>query len=264
MEFQDRRSALVFLRTFRRDSLSMMNIRKILARNSLSRGLYRLNDHQVLEQIAWLLVSGKIKFLELTLDIPGWGDMEPAVEEVEEVKPVPVVPRSLTNAKWSQNFARVEEVVKLSADVEGYETGTKAVFEIFEMDIGGKDDFITKINSSVQGNKVKSEWAYKYIEDTDDVSEEDEKKGYSSPEYYFWVKVKNSKARSDLLEFRDWIEIELIDENDNPVANEDYVLYLPNGEVRKGKLDANGYKKEENIPPGKCQVEFPNQSNVEV
>ena len=77
------------------------------------------------------------------------------------------------------------------------------------------------------------------------------------------MKIKDSKARSDLLEFRDWIEIELIDENDNPIANEDYVLYLPNGEVRKGKLDANGYKKEENIPPGKCQLEFSNYEGNE-
>jgi hypothetical protein len=171
---------------------------------------------------------------------------------------------SVINAKWSQNSARVGDLVELSADVEGYENGTKAVFEIWEMDIDGRDDFITKLSATVQDGKVESEWTYEYVEDTDEATEEDEKKGYSSPEYYFLVKIKDSTARSDMLEFKDWIEIKLIDEDDDPVANEEYILYLPNGEVRRGELDANGYSKEENIPPGKCQIGFPNQSNVKI
>jgi hypothetical protein len=169
---------------------------------------------------------------------------------------------SITNAKWSQDSARVGDVVKLSADVEGYENGTKAVFEIWEIDIKSSDDFITKIDATVQKGKIESECTYEYIEDTDEVSDEDEKKGYSSPEYYFIVKIKDSKARSDLLEFRDCIEIELKDEEDDPVPNEDYILYLSNGEVRKGQLDGNGFKKEENIPPGECSVRFPKRSHV--
>lgn len=322
-EFADKFSALDFLRGFMHDHLNMTALRDILAQVPSHGDLSRLKDHEVLDQLAWRLVSGRVKIAALPLAIPTWAYEAPAEEEEEE--PAAVMPPmaeephwieyrfvdaagntiaglsyeftevdgstkkgtlpsngilrrdglpitgdcnvklfSVTNAKWSQNSARVGDLVKLSADVEGYENGTIAVFEIWEMDIGGKDDFVAKINATVQGGKVESEWDYKYIEDTDDVSEEDEKKGYSSPEYYFFVKVKESKARSGLLEFRDWIGIELIDENDNPVANEDYILFLPNGEVRKGKLDANGLKREENIPPGKCQIEFPNQSNVKI
>ena len=169
---------------------------------------------------------------------------------------------SVFNAQWSKESARVGDVVVLSAETEGYEDGTKAVFRIWERDIDGADDFITKIETTVGGNKVEAEWAYEFHEDTDEVSEEDELKGYSAPEYYFIVHVEEGKARSGLLEFKDWIEIELLDDDDNPVPDEDYILYLPDGEVRKGKLDGNGFKKEEDVPPGACKVEFPNLSDV--
>jgi uncharacterized Zn-binding protein involved in type VI secretion len=166
------------------------------------------------------------------------------------------------NAKWSQNEARVGDVVKLSADVEGFKDETEALFIIQERDLDGKDDSIVQITSKVQGGKVEAQWKYEYHEDTDKVSEDDEVKGYSAPEHYFIVKVGECKARSDLLEYKDWIEIELVDEEDKPIANEDYLLYLPDGSIRKGKLDGNGYKKEEKIPPGKCSVVFPNKDDV--
>jgi len=169
---------------------------------------------------------------------------------------------SVFNAKWSEESARVGDVVELSAETEGYEDGTKAVFRIWERDIDGADDFIAEIVTTVDGNKVGAEWAYEYHEDTDEVSEEDERKGYSAPEYYFIVHVEECKARSGLLEFKDWIEIELLDDDYNPVPDEDYILYLPSGETRKGKLDGDGFKREENVPPGHCRVEFPNLSDI--
>lgn len=163
----------------------------------------------------------------------------------------------VSNAQWSKDGARVGDVVKLSADVEGYEDGTPAVFEIWERDNKGADDLITKIDAKVKGNKVEAEWTYEYLED-DEADEGDEKKGYSAPEYYFIAKVKDSKTRSGLLEFQDWIEIELKDQDDNPIGGEDYALYLSTGEIRKGKLDKNGYAKEEKVPPGPYSLEFPN------
>jgi len=169
---------------------------------------------------------------------------------------------SVYNAKWSTDSARVGDVVKLSAETEGYEDGTKARLRIWERDLGSADDFVTEIETSVQGNKVEAEWEYEYREDRDEVTEEDERKGYSSPEYYFIAHVEETKARSDLLEYEDWIEIELRDEDGQPIANEEYVLFLASGEVRKGKLDQKGYKKEEKIPPQGCHIKFPKAGEV--
>ena len=81
--------------------------------------------------------------------------------------------------------------------------------------------------------------------------------GLSSPEYYFIVTVGNSNARSGILYYKDWIEIKLVGENESPIANQEYRIILSNGEVRTGRLNSEGYAKEENIPPGNCQVEFP-------
>lgn len=56
----------------------------------------------------------------------------------------------------------------------------------------------------------------------------------------------------------DFIEIELKDDEGNAKGNEEYILFLPNGKVEKGKLDGNGYKKVEKVPSGKYSVQFPN------
>lgn len=165
------------------------------------------------------------------------------------------------NAKWSKEIAGVGDVVKLSAEIKGYEDGTEAVFVIWEKDLNSADDFITEIHANVQGEKVEAEWTYEYHEDIDEVSIEDERKGYSAPEYYFIVKVEDSTARSDLLEFKDWIEIKLKDQEGNPFPNEEYIFSLPDGTIRKGKLDENGYKREENLPPGHLNIKFPNLTN---
>ena len=53
------------------------------------------------------------------------------------------------------------------------------------------------------------------------------------------------------------MEITLADENGEPAASEKYVLHLPDGTKRDGKLDSDGYAREDDIPPGEVEVEFP-------
>jgi hypothetical protein len=165
----------------------------------------------------------------------------------------------VSNAKWSKDKAEVGEKVKLTADVEGFDNGKPALIEIYKRDIKGPDVLFKTIEIQVKNNNVEGEWEYVFPEDRYNISTgEAIPLGFSSPEYYFEVIIEHSKARSNLLKFKDYIEIELRDENDNPIPNEDYILYLPDGSIRKGKLDANGYKKENNIPPGYSNVKFPN------
>jgi hypothetical protein len=55
-----------------------------------------------------------------------------------------------------------------------------------------------------------------------------------------------------------WIEIELVDEEGNPVPGERYKITLPDGKtVSEGTLDANGRARVEGIDPGTCQISFP-------
>lgn len=54
-----------------------------------------------------------------------------------------------------------------------------------------------------------------------------------------------------------WIEIELKDDEGNPVAEEPYVIQWPNGASIEGKLDLNGYARINGIAQGACKVIFP-------
>lgn len=55
-----------------------------------------------------------------------------------------------------------------------------------------------------------------------------------------------------------WIEIELVDEEGNPVPGEKYQIITPEDEkVASGSLDQNGFARVEGIKPGTCKVTFP-------
>jgi len=86
MEFHAESSALNFLQEFADDYLDMMTLRNILEDHLFNPNLSRLNDQMVLEQVAWLLVSGRIKIAAAPLppEIPSTGGTAPPAEEEEE------------------------------------------------------------------------------------------------------------------------------------------------------------------------------------
>ena len=166
-----------------------------------------------------------------------------------------VILMNVINAKWSKDKAEVGEKVKLSADVEGFDDGTKATVQIYKRDISGPDVVFDTIETEVNSNKIEWEWEYKLPEISEEKLEtKSENAGYSAPEYYFEALIENCKSRSGLLGLKDWIEIKLKDNDGNPIGNKKYKLFLPNGEIREGKLDSDGYAKVEDIPPGKVQI----------
>jgi type VI secretion system secreted protein VgrG len=54
-----------------------------------------------------------------------------------------------------------------------------------------------------------------------------------------------------------FIEIELVDDDGKPVANERYEITLPDKSVKSGTLDDKGFARVEEIKPGTCKVTFP-------
>jgi len=59
-------------------------------------------------------------------------------------------------------------------------------------------------------------------------------------------------------EKKSWIEIEMVDEEDQPVSGERYEITLPDGEtVASGTLDDKGFARVDGIDPGTCQITFP-------
>jgi predicted RNA-binding protein with TRAM domain len=55
----------------------------------------------------------------------------------------------------------------------------------------------------------------------------------------------------------DWIEIELVAEDDNPIAGEKYEVTVPDGSVASGTLDGDGFARIEGFETGQCKVSFP-------
>ena len=54
-----------------------------------------------------------------------------------------------------------------------------------------------------------------------------------------------------------WVEIELVDEAGDPVVGERYEITTPDEQVKTGSTDATGKAKVSGIPPGDCQIKFP-------
>ena len=55
-----------------------------------------------------------------------------------------------------------------------------------------------------------------------------------------------------------WIEIELFDDKDKPMAGDPYKIILPDGETAaEGTLDEKGFARVDGIEPGTCTVSFP-------
>ena len=56
---------------------------------------------------------------------------------------------------------------------------------------------------------------------------------------------------------KSWIEILLVDANDNPVPGEPYKITMPDNSVKEGTLDDKGFAHIAGMDPGTCKVTFP-------
>jgi hypothetical protein len=54
-----------------------------------------------------------------------------------------------------------------------------------------------------------------------------------------------------------WIEVELLDEDNDPVPDEEYEIETPDGRVVKGKLDHKGFARLDGLIKGSCRIRFP-------
>jgi hypothetical protein len=180
---------------------------------------------------------------------------------------IPVFPPvQVFNLKWSAKEARRGDILTLSADVNGLRDHTEVTVIIYEYDRDSAHDKIIELPATVMNKRIELQWEYEYHEDTDEIPTQEELdkygKKYNPPEYFFTVKVEETEygvdQESGLLEFKDWVEIVVTDSSDEPLADERYILHLPDGSDIEGSLDAAGCTRVEGIPPGDCRFEFPN------
>jgi hypothetical protein len=152
-ELRDRTSVLDSLLAFLHDPLNMLRFRMILNETSLYGDVSRLSNPQVLELLAWQIVSGRLRILELPL--------------------LEIGPSTASSAEYLREPPARE------------------------------------------------------------------------------IKPKKEEEKS-------WIEIELLDEENRPVAGERYRIILPDGNtIAEGTTDAIGLAAIRAIDPGICKITFP-------
>ena len=164
--------------------------------------------------------------------------------------------KAITKAEWSETEAAVGDKVKLTAETAGIDSGEKATLAIFIKDSNFADHRLKVIETKVDGDKIEEEWQLEIDDDLLDDQEQKEGKRYSHPTFYFTAAAAGVTSRSGILTYKDFIELELKDEEGNAAANVKYKVYLRNGVIREGALDSNGYAKVKNVPPGKVDVAF--------
>jgi hypothetical protein len=177
-----------------------------------------------------------------------------------------VQPVQVSELKWSVSEARRGDNVTLSAKVINLSGDDDVKLIIYEHDQDGGHDRIVELPATIEDNRITVEWEYQYHEDTDDIPSDDELsrygRHYQLPEYFFTVKIGGEEfgrnLESGLLTFKDSFEFQVTDDNGAPISGEDYILILPDGTERKGKLDDMGRVSEENVPPGKVEIRLPN------
>ncbi len=179
---------------------------------------------------------------------------------------IPVRPAiKVTNLKWSAEEARRGDILTLTADVEGIRDGEEVLVTINEYDEDEAHDKIVEFPGSIKDKKMEVQWEYEYHEDTDEIPSEEEKERYGGkynpPEYFFTVTfgeaVFGEKQESGLLNFKDYIEIGLVVDENVKASDIRYVLTLPDGSTKEGNLDDDGTAVVKGIPPGPCEVTFP-------
>lgn len=172
-----------------------------------------------------------------------------------------VLPRRvIRNARWDRKEARRGDVVKLLADTENIPDSTEVKVSIFEHDADEAHDLVAELAAPVKSNKVELEWEYEFHEDTDDIStDEESEKGYSPPEYFFKVSLGPLWTKSELLQFKDWLEISF-----PGGAGAEFVLHLADGKEKRGKFDDEGMARVEDLPPGPVRLEIPDQGTLKI
>ncbi len=166
--------------------------------------------------------------------------------------------QAIINTAWGCKKARNGEPVDMIVETTGVENGVPVTFVVLERTPNRSPRTVRTVSDvPIEDGKAKATWSFKWERDIDDrPGTEDKPARYSSPDYFFQVHVADMKAYSPMLDYKDYVAIELRDENNDPVPEAEYRLYLANGEIRTGKLDRNGYKREENVTPGSYRAEF--------
>jgi hypothetical protein len=176
--------------------------------------------------------------------------------------PLAVTFAGLEDARWSTRAASVEDEVELLADFVGTPpAGAKPHFKIFDFDDrNGDHALVAEIDGEVRDGKARAKWKVvppKF--DRNATAAGLAAQGFDHPDLFFEVTLGSQKADSgespdQALIVSDVIDRIIVDEAQEKLPGAAYEVTLSNGQVRRGKLDAESRLFERSVPPGHFDI----------
>jgi hypothetical protein len=155
----------------------------------------------------------------------------------------------IKEARWEKNKAKCGDQIKMTVDLKGFEAGTPARFIIWKEGIDQKKEAVKEIEAEVHGDKVEAIWGYS-PEETEEDLEKSIEDVIGEPKFFFEIKIKEEKAKSDFLTLTYPIDIRLKEEDGNSLGGAEYTITLSDGTERNGKLE-DGHALIEDTPYGR-------------
>lgn len=176
---------------------------------------------------------------------------------------IPASPIPKINAiSWNQEEARKGDILNLTAELENIRENSNVTVIIYEYDNDGTHDIITKIPTTLKGNKLNINWEYQYHEDVDEIPTQTELEeygtSYNPPEYFFVIDAAGCllgmKQESGILKYKEDIKVLVKESNGTPVPDAEVEIHTADGEVFNQKSDENGFIELNSINPGKVKI----------
>jgi hypothetical protein len=183
-----------------------------------------------------------------------------------ESLPIPARPPIYaTSLKWDKQEVQRGDIVKMQGKFEGCVPNSEAQVIVYEYNPDGHHDNVTTMPTQLDNLDLEVQWEFDYVDNTAQIPIEQEKqkyqKHYVPVEYFFVVVIDGVKIgvnqESGKLKFKDWVEIELKDDEGRPYANKKYIVHFADGNKVNGNFDANGLARVDNLVPGPFTVEYP-------
>jgi hypothetical protein len=134
----------------------------------------------------------------------------------------------------------------LYAETENINDNETVTITIWEKG-DGVDYLVGEYISRVTDNKISFNWTLVYEKERQTLQKDLYKNGYTV-QYYFQVQHnKIISHKSKLLDVLAWVAATFTYQDGTPIANHNYTILLPDDTEIKGRTDADGYFREENI-----------------
>ncbi len=166
---------------------------------------------------------------------------------------------------WDKTEVHRGDLLKLSVQFVNPLPGAQAQMIIYEYDPDGHHEKFCSFPVEIQNDKIDVQWEFKFTYDVSQIASEQERRKYGKHyvpvEFFFIVVVDGVRVgegqESGKVRFKDWVEIELNDDEGKPYANEKYTVTFADGTKVSGNLDTNGFARVDSHHPGAFDVEYP-------